>query len=113
MAFCYTNAYFIMQWKFSKDDHQQLREDQHEDEPQEDQCTDQQGSQFQDHQDAVWVPGSKDEDKQRYRELMKYMEEKRMEAKELLKEEKERKETAKKREESWKLLRLSIDFLRE
>ena len=67
----------------------------------------------QDHQDAVWVPGSKEEDKQRYRELMRYMEEKRVEAKELLKEEKERKETAKRKEESWKLLRMSIDFLKE
>ena len=62
---------------------------------------------------AVWVQGSMEEDKKRYRDLMAYMEEKRVEAKEQLKEEKERKEIAKKKEESWTLLRMSITYLKE
>ena len=44
---------------------------------------------------------------------MAYMEEKRVEAKELLREERERKEIAKKKEESWTLLRMSISFLKQ
>jgi hypothetical protein len=45
--------------------------------------------------------------------LMNYMEEKRAEARELLKEEKERKKKARDRENSWALMRLSIEYLRE
>ena len=85
----------------SQDDHQH-----------EDHCQDHHGDHCQDHQDAVWVLGSLEDDKQRYRDLMAYMEEKRVEAKELLREERERKEIAKKKEESWTLLRMSISFLK-
>jgi hypothetical protein len=44
---------------------------------------------------------------------MAYMEERRVEAKEQLKEERERKDAAKKKEESWTLLRMSISFLKQ
>ena len=69
----------------------------------------------QDHQadHAVWVQGSLEEDKKRYRDLMEYMEEKRVEAKEQLREERERKEIAKKKEECWTLLRMSISYLKQ
>ena len=46
-------------------------------------------------------------------ELMDYMEEKRLEARELLKAENDRKARAKKKESSWALLRLSMAYLRE
>jgi hypothetical protein len=61
----------------------------------------------------VWVKGSTEEDNRRYRELMDYMEEKRLEARELLKAENDRKARAKKKESSWALLRLSMAYLRE
>ena len=50
---------------------------------------------------AIWVKGSLEEDKRRYKDLMAYMEDKRKEAKELLKEEEERKEMARSKTESW------------
>ena len=55
----------------------------------------------------VWVQGSSEEDNRRYRELMAYIEEKRVETRELLLEEMKRKEKAKERENSWTLLRMS------
>ena len=61
----------------------------------------------------VWVQGSSEEDNKRYKELMDYMEEKRVEARELLMEEKKRKEIAKEKENSWALLRLSIVYLQK
>ena len=61
----------------------------------------------------VWVKGSTEEDNKRYRELMDYMEEKRLEARELLREENERKAKAKEKENSWALLRLSMAYLKE
>ena len=61
----------------------------------------------------VWVRGSSEEDTKRYKELMDYMEEKRVEARELLREENERKERAKEKENSWALLRLSMAYLKE
>jgi hypothetical protein len=60
-----------------------------------------------------WAQGSLEEDKLRYRELMAYMEERRVEAKEQLKEERDRKDVANKKEESWSLIRMSISFLKE
>ena len=42
----------------------------------------------------VWVKGCTEEDRRRYEALMAYMEEKRVEARELLREEKERKDKA-------------------
>ena len=62
---------------------------------------------------AVWIEGSKDEDRMRYKALMAYMEEKRVEAREMIKGEEERKEMAKRMKESWALLRLSTAFLKE
>ena len=62
---------------------------------------------------AVWVKGSREEDKRRYRELMAYMEEKRVETKELLKRGEEKKEKARRKEDHWKLFRLSTAYLRE
>ena len=44
---------------------------------------------------------------------MAYMEDMRAEAREKLKEERDRKDVARKKEESWSLLRMSISFLRE
>ena len=91
----------------------ELSEKSQDDHQHEDHCQDHHGDHCQDHQDAVWVQGSLEDDKQRYRDLMAYMEEKRVEAKELLREERERKEIAKKKEESWTLLRMSISFLKQ
>ena len=61
----------------------------------------------------VWVRGSSEEDIKRYKGLMDYMEEKRVEARELLREENERKERAKEKENSWALLRLSMAYLKK
>ena len=61
---------------------------------------------------GTWVTGSSEEDKKRYLDLMNYMEERRVQAREMLKEEEERKECARKKEESWALLRESTAFLR-
>ena len=57
--------------------------------------------------------GSTDRDRQRYADLMAYMEEKRIEAKEQQKEEGARKLCARRKEESWALLRMSIAYLRK
>ena len=61
----------------------------------------------------TWTPGCKEEDNRRYRELLQYMEDKRIEAREMLKQEKDRKKEAKQEEDSWKLLRTSTQFLTE
>jgi hypothetical protein len=62
---------------------------------------------------AVWVEGSKEDDNRRYRDLMAYMEEKRVEAKELLKRGEERKEMARRKEDHWTLMRMSTAYLKE
>ena len=55
----------------------------------------------------------KEEDYKRYRELLQYMEEKRKEARERLREDDGRKKEARRKEDSWALLRLSMNFLKE
>ena len=62
---------------------------------------------------AVWIKGGLEEDKQRYLDLMAYMEEKRKEARELLQEERGRIERARKNEESLALLREIVKFLNQ
>ena len=60
-----------------------------------------------------WVKGCKEEDNMRYRELLKYMEDKRTEARERLAQDEGRKKETKQMEDSWALLRLSMNFLKE
>ena len=59
-----------------------------------------------------WVQGCKEEDNRSYRELLQYMEDKRTEARERLAQEEGRKKEAKQMEDSWALLRLSMNFLK-
>ena len=56
--------------------------------------------------------GAREEDNERYKNFLKYMEEKREEARQHLLEERDRKRDAKKKEESWALMRESVAFLR-
>ena len=63
--------------------------------------------------EEVWVKGARDEENQRYKDLLKYMEDRRQEARDRQQEDEARKERAKKRKESFELLRMSINFLRE
>ena len=57
--------------------------------------------------------GANDEDNRRYRDLLQYMEDRRQEAKERQQEDEERKARAEKRKKSFRLLKLSMEFLRE
>jgi hypothetical protein len=61
----------------------------------------------------VWVKGAPLDDNQRYREFLRYMEEKREEARERQMEDEERKGMARRKEESWALMREAVIFLRE
>ena len=63
-------------------------------------------------EEEVWVGGAKEEDNERYRNFLTYMEEKREEARQHLPEERDRKRDAKKKEESWALMREAVAFLR-
>ena len=63
--------------------------------------------------EPVWTVGAKEDDNRRYRDLLKYMKDRRIEARERQQEDEDRKLRAMKREESFKLLRLCITFLRE
>jgi hypothetical protein len=63
-------------------------------------------------QEETWTREAKEEDNERYRNFLKYMEEKREEARQHLLEEKDRKRGARKKEESWALMRESVAFLR-
>ena len=60
-----------------------------------------------------WVQGGKEEDNRRYRDLLQYMEDKRKEDKDRLSQEEDKKKEAKKKQDSWALLRLSISYLKE
>ena len=64
-------------------------------------------------QKPTWVPGCKEEDNKRYRELLKYMEDRRLEARELLRRDEDRKKEAKQKKDSWDLLRTSMEYLKE
>ena len=59
-----------------------------------------------------WVRVAKEEDNERYRNFLTYMEEKREEARQHLLEERDRKRDAKRKEESWALMREAVAFLR-
>ena len=67
------------------------------------------------HEDGreVWAKGAPVDDNQRYREFLSFMEERREEARERLMEEEERKGMARKKEESWVLMREATKFMRE
>ena len=54
----------------------------------------------------MWAEGARGEDNERYRKLLKYMEERRIEAREMLLEDERRKREAKNRKDSFALLRL-------
>ena len=64
-------------------------------------------------QKPTWIKDCKEEDNQRYRELLRYMEDRRVEARENLKREEDRKREASQKKDRWKLLRPSIEFLKE
>ena len=64
-------------------------------------------------EEPIWAVGAKEDDNKRYRELLSYMEDRRIEAREKQQEDEERKRRARKREESYELLRISMRFLRE
>ena len=59
------------------------------------------------------MKGAPVDDNQRYREFLSFMEERREEARERLMEEEERKGMARKKEESWVLMREATKFMRE
>jgi hypothetical protein len=59
------------------------------------------------------VKGAHADDNQRYKEFLMHMEERREEARERLIKEEERKRMARKKEESWSLMRVAVNFLRE
>jgi hypothetical protein len=61
----------------------------------------------------VWMKGAPTDDNQRYKEFLRYMEERREEARERQMEEDERKGVARRKEESWALMRVAVNFLRE
>ena len=54
--------------------------------------------------EAKWVRGGKEDDNQRYRDFLKYCEEKREERKRELEIDRSRKEDAQRKENHWKLL---------
>ena len=62
---------------------------------------------------ANWVIGAGAEDNERYKNFLIYMEEKREEARQHLLEDRERKREAKKKEDSWALMRESVIFLKK
>ena len=59
------------------------------------------------------MKGAPTEDNQRYKRFLEYMEEKREEARERQKEEDERRGMARRKEESWELMRVAVRFLRD
>ena len=62
---------------------------------------------------ATWVQGGKEDDNKRYRDFLKYCEERREERKRELERDKSRKEEAKSKEDHWKLLRVCIETIKE
>ena len=63
--------------------------------------------------EATWVRGGKEDDNQRYRDFLKYCEEKREERKRELEIDRSRKEDAQRKENHWKLLRACIESMKE
>ena len=61
----------------------------------------------------VWVAGAGAEDNQRYKNFLKYMEDRRQEARDQHIEDEERKARSRKRRESFELLRTCLDYLKE
>ena len=62
---------------------------------------------------ATWVRGGEEDDNQRYRDFLKYCEEKREERKRELETDRSRKEDAQRKENHWKLLRECINTMKE
>ena len=58
------------------------------------------------------MPGANTEDNRRYKEFLEYSEERRQEAKMLRSETDARKSEAKSKEETWHLMRTSIEYLK-
>ena len=75
--------------------------------------TAQEGQPCQGVQEEVWVRGARNEENLRYKNILKYMEERRQEARDRQQEDEARRGRAKKRHESFELLRTSLNFLRE
>ena len=63
--------------------------------------------------EGTWVTGGRKEDNQRYRDFLKYCEDRREEERMLQEADKSRKEDARRREEHWMLLRLCVKELKE
>ena len=63
--------------------------------------------------EQVWVQGAREEDNIRYRDFLKYMEDKREEYKNKQKEDEERMTSQKRKEQRWALMKESVKFLRE
>ena len=66
-----------------------------------------------DHQGEAWVKDATTEDNERYRMFLQYMEDRREEIRIQKEEDDERKEQAKRKEESWDLMRRCITYLKE
>ena len=63
--------------------------------------------------EATWVRGGKEDDNQRYRDFLKYFEEKREERKRELEIDRSSKEDAQRKENHWKLLRACSETMKE
>ena len=63
--------------------------------------------------EGTWVTGGREEDNQRYRDFLKYCEDRREEERMLQEADKSWKEDAKRREEHWMLLRVCVKELKE
>ena len=62
---------------------------------------------------GVWVKGATRSDNDRYRSFLAYMEEKREEARLRLQEDEDRKDDARRKEESWDLMKEAVKYLKE
>ena len=62
---------------------------------------------------GTWLKGGREEDNKRYRDFLKYCEDRREENRQRQQEDDSTKEKAKKRKDHWKLLRLCIEEIKE
>ena len=64
-------------------------------------------------QDGMWVKGAELSDNDRYKALLDYMEKMREETKQRIREDDERKEEAKRKEDTWSLMKEAVDFIKK
>ena len=84
-----------------------IETDGHQNQDQEEDCPDEGGD------EQVWVRGACKDDNERYKTFLKYMEDKREELRGLKQEDEERMLICSRRKESWQLLRLTKEMIRE